>query len=166
MDVKTTFMNGLIEEEVYIEHPLGFEVHGRESHVCRLKKALYGQYVCDILSRFQMLYSRPMTTPMISNWKKIHASKPQLVDSTLYHQLIRSLMYLVNTRPGICFVVNTLSQFMVETRRVHWVSAKHVLKYLCGMVYYGLEYQRGYGVRLIGYTNSDWAGCVSDRKST
>jgi hypothetical protein len=42
MDVKTAFMNGLIEEEVYIEKPLGFEVHGRYSHVCRLKKALYG----------------------------------------------------------------------------------------------------------------------------
>jgi hypothetical protein len=42
MDVKTAFLNGLIEEEVYIEQPLGFEVHGRESHVCRLKKALYG----------------------------------------------------------------------------------------------------------------------------
>jgi hypothetical protein len=42
MDVKTAFLNGLIQEEVYIEHPLGFEVHGRESHVCRLKKALYG----------------------------------------------------------------------------------------------------------------------------
>ena len=42
MDVKTAFMNGLIQKEVYIEQPLGFEVHGRESHVCRLKKALYG----------------------------------------------------------------------------------------------------------------------------
>jgi hypothetical protein len=42
MDVKTTFLNGVIEEEVYIEQPQGFEVHGRESHVCRLKKALYG----------------------------------------------------------------------------------------------------------------------------
>jgi hypothetical protein len=42
MDVKTTFLNGLIQEEVYIEKPLGFEVHGRESHVCRMKKALYG----------------------------------------------------------------------------------------------------------------------------
>jgi hypothetical protein len=42
MDVKTAFLNGLIEEEVYIEYTLGFEVHGRESHVCRLKKALYG----------------------------------------------------------------------------------------------------------------------------
>jgi hypothetical protein len=42
MDVKTEFLNGLIHEEVYIEHSLDFEVHGRESHVCRLKKALYG----------------------------------------------------------------------------------------------------------------------------
>jgi hypothetical protein len=31
-----------IEEEVYIEQPNGFVIHGKESHVCRLKKALYG----------------------------------------------------------------------------------------------------------------------------
>jgi hypothetical protein len=42
MDVKTTFLNGVIEEEVYIEQPQGFEVEDRKSHVCRLKKALYG----------------------------------------------------------------------------------------------------------------------------
>jgi hypothetical protein len=53
--------------------------------------------------------SRPMTTPMITNWKKLHAFESQLVDSTLYRQLIESLMYLVNTKPDICFVVNTLS---------------------------------------------------------
>jgi hypothetical protein len=41
MDVKTAFMNGLIQGEVYIEQPLGFELHGTDSHVCRLKKALY-----------------------------------------------------------------------------------------------------------------------------
>jgi hypothetical protein len=109
---------------------------------------------------------RPMTTPMITKWKKIHDFESQLVDSTLYRHLIGSLMYLVNTRPDICFVVKTLSQFMVELRRVHWVAAKHVLMYLCGTVDYGLEYQRGDGVRLVGYTDFDWAGCVSDRKST
>jgi hypothetical protein len=88
------------------------------------------------------------------------------VDSTLYRQLIGSLMYLVNTRPDICFAVSTLSQFMVEPRRVHWVATKHVLRYLCGTVDYDLDYQRGDGVRLVGYTNSDWARCVNDRKST
>jgi hypothetical protein len=41
MNVKTTFVNEIIEEKVYIEQPQSFEVHGRESHVCRLKRALY-----------------------------------------------------------------------------------------------------------------------------
>jgi hypothetical protein len=42
MDVKTTFVNGEIEEEVYIEQLEGFVIHNEKSHVCRLKKALYG----------------------------------------------------------------------------------------------------------------------------
>ena len=42
MDVKTAFLNSLLQEEVYLEQPKGFEVYERDSHVCRLKKALYG----------------------------------------------------------------------------------------------------------------------------
>ena len=42
MDVKTTFLNGVIEEEVYIEQPQGFEVEDRWTHICKLKKAMYG----------------------------------------------------------------------------------------------------------------------------
>jgi len=42
MDVKTTFLNGVIEEEVYIEQPEGFETFDKDSHVCKLKRALYG----------------------------------------------------------------------------------------------------------------------------
>ena len=42
MDVKTSFLNGVVEEEVYIEQPLGFETHDMDSHVCKLKKSLYG----------------------------------------------------------------------------------------------------------------------------
>ena len=42
MDVKTAFLNGMIEQEVYVEQPEGFMIHGMESHVCRLKKSLYG----------------------------------------------------------------------------------------------------------------------------
>ena len=36
MDIKTAFLNGVIEEEVYIEQPKGFDVENRETHVCRL----------------------------------------------------------------------------------------------------------------------------------
>jgi hypothetical protein len=42
MDVKTTFLNGEIKEQVYVYQPQGFKVYDRETHVCRLKKDLYG----------------------------------------------------------------------------------------------------------------------------
>ena len=42
MDVKTNFLNGVVEEEVYMEKPLGFETHDRKTHVCKLKEDLYG----------------------------------------------------------------------------------------------------------------------------
>ena len=42
MDVKTTLLNGVVEEEVYVEQPLGFETHDKETHVCKLNKAQYG----------------------------------------------------------------------------------------------------------------------------
>ena len=88
------------------------------------------------------------------------------MDPTLYHQLNWSLMYLVNTQPYLCFAVNTLSQFMVEHRSVHWVAAKHVLRYLAGIVDFGLDYRRSDGIGLVGFTDLDWAGSVADRKST
>ena len=42
MDVKTTFLNGLIGEEIYIEQPQWFETNDQKTHVCILKKELYG----------------------------------------------------------------------------------------------------------------------------
>ncbi len=82
--------------------------------------------------------SKPMATPMEMNLKKLResTSDSDLVDPTMYRQLIGSLMYLVNSRPDICFAVNTLSQFMVEPRQAQWVAAKHVLRYLQGIVSY------------------------------
>jgi len=93
---------------------------------------------------------RPMSTPMITNWKKIDASDDKDVDPTLYRRLIGSLMYLVNTRPDICFAVNTLSQFMVEPKRAHWEAARHILRYIHNTIEYGLKYTREDDARLCG----------------
>jgi hypothetical protein len=49
-----------------------------------------------------------MTTPMVTDLKNMRDSDP--VDSSMYRELIGSLVYLVNTQPNICFVVNMLSQ--------------------------------------------------------
>ena len=85
------------------------------------------------------------------------------MDVTHYKQIIGSLLYLTNTRPDICFVVNTLSQYLVQPRRVHLVAAKHVMRYLKGTIDFGLYYD---GSHEYGYTNADWARSISDRKST
>jgi hypothetical protein len=60
----------------------------------------------------------------------------------------------------------SLSQYLVEPRRVHLDDAKHVMRYLKGTLDFGLCYTRDHDFRLSGYTDSDWAGSVSDRKST
>jgi hypothetical protein len=75
-------------------------------------------------------------------------------------------MYLMNTRPDICFVVNTLIQYLVEPRHVHLVATKNVMRYLKGTLDYGLFYTGYHEFRLISYTNLDWDRSVSDRKST
>jgi hypothetical protein len=72
-------------------------------------------------------------------------------------------MYLVNTRPGICFAVNTLSEFMVEPRSAHWTTTKHILRYLCGTIEYG--YAQGDGVKLMGFIDVDRAGNAMDQKT-
>jgi hypothetical protein len=55
---------------------------------------------------------------------------------------------------------------MVEPRHVHLIVTKHVMRYLKGTIDYGLRYISDREIRLQGYTDSDWAGSVTDRKST
>jgi hypothetical protein len=113
-----------------------------------------------------MMDCKSMTTPMTTNLNALGTSNSDLVDPTMYRRLIGSLMYLVNTEPNICFVVKTLSQFMVESKQVHWVAAKHLLRYLRDTVGFSLKYVGGDGVRLHAYSNSEWESSAVDRKST
>ena len=75
-------------------------------------------------------------------------------------------MYLMNTWPYICFVVNNLSQYLVEPRHVHLVVSNQAMRYLKGMVVYGLKYIRDHDFRLYGYTYSYFVGSVSYIKRT
>ena len=68
----------------------------------------------------------------------------------MYHQMIGSLMYLTNTRPEIFFALNTLSQYLTDPRSVHLTTATHILRYLKGIVYYGLKYKVTQKINLEG----------------
>jgi hypothetical protein len=76
MDVKTTFLNDVIEEEVYIEHPQGFEVEKRKTRVCILKKALYrvkqAPRACyEIIDSFLMSLGFTMSKPNSNLYFKV-----------------------------------------------------------------------------------------------
>ena len=75
-------------------------------------------------------------------------------------------MYLIHTKLETYFIVSALSQFMSELRHIHWVDVKHILRYICGTIGYGIRYIPNGGVRLNGYTESNWASSAVDRKST
>jgi hypothetical protein len=74
-----------------------------------------------------MLKCKSMYTPMETKLKLLVDTLSELVDATLYRQIIGSVMYLMNTRPDICFA---LSQYLVEPKRVHLDDAKHVMRTL------------------------------------
>ena len=85
-----------------------------------------------------------MTTPMASNMKLLSDASSESVDATMYRQMIGSLLYL---RPDIFFAVNTL-------RHVHLMVAKHAVRYLKGIVDYGLKYEVNQKINLEVYVDS------------
>jgi histone deacetylase 1/2 len=76
-----------------------------------------------------------------------------------------ALQYLTFTIPDICFVVNKICQFMHAPTDSHWAAVKRILRYLKGTTSHGLHITRSPSLTLHGFTNTDLAGRIDDRKS-
>eukprot|EP00253_Pinus_taeda_P034777 PITA_34777 len=109
---------------------------------------------------------KPVDTLLLGGWRKEDATLVEVVNATVYRQLVGSLMYMFNTRPDICYAVNQLSKAMVKPTKLFWKVGKHVLHYLRGTSGYGLWYRQEDEVKLCGFTDADWAGSPMDKKST
>ena len=88
--------------------------------------------------------------------KLMSDASSELVDATMYRQMIGSLMHMTNMRHNICFAMNILIQFLMDLRYVHLIDAKHVLGYLKGTVDYGLKYDTNQKINLESYVDSYW----------
>ncbi|GKC06787.1 zinc finger, CCHC-type containing protein [Tanacetum coccineum] len=87
MDVKSSFLNGFINEEVYVAQPPGFIDFEKPDHVYKLKKDLYGLKQAprlEILKKFGLEDSKPMKTPMSSDTKLMKEEDCESIDSTKY----------------------------------------------------------------------------------
>jgi hypothetical protein len=93
---------------------LGLKVWQRQGEIFLAQ----GKYTVDVLKRFSMMDCKSMSTPMVSSLRKLHDSdtSSDLVDPTMYRQLIGSLMYMIHTRIDIYYAMIAMSQFMTEPR--------------------------------------------------
>ena len=264
MDVKSAFLNGFIQEEVYVDQPPGFENYKLPNHVFKLKKALYGlkqaprawyerlskfllekgftrgkvdttlfiknrnhdillvqiyvddiifgatneslckefanimqsefemsmmgeltfflglqikqtsegifinqsKYCKELLKRFEMENSKIFDTPMSTSCRldKDEGGKP--IEITKYRGMIGSLLYLTASRPDIMFSVCMCARFQANPKESHLSAVKRIMRYLVGTQQMGLWYPKGASSSLVGYSDSDFAGCKMDRKST
>ena len=273
MDVKTAFLNGDLEEEVYMDQPEGFSMEGKSQMVCKLKKSIYGlkqasrqwyikfntiitsfgfkentvdrciyqkisgskfiflvlyvddillavndlsimhetkefltknfemkdmgeasyvigieifrdrscgllglsqkAYIEKVLEKFNMNKCSPGVIPIQKGDKFSLMQCPKNdverkeMESIPYASVVGSLMYLQTcTRPDISFAVGMLGRYQSNPGIDHWKAAKKVLRYLQGTKDYMLTYKRSNELEVIGYSDSDFAGCLDSRKST
>ncbi|XP_071918955.1 secreted RxLR effector protein 161-like [Coffea arabica] len=88
------------------------------------------------------------------------------VDSTLYKQIVKSLMYLTATRLDIMHAISLISRYMENPKETHLLIVKRILRYLPGTIEYGLFYKNDEKSNLFGFIDSDYAHDLDDRKST
>ncbi len=288
MDVKTAFLNGDIDVDIYMKQPIGYVVHGKEDYVCKLHKSLYGlkqagrtwyqkidnvllhslgftrsqadhcvyvyndnhtnvkvyialyvddllimcnnlsklislkqqlsqlfdmkdlgeahyvlgiqierdrtkkllhisqcEYLKNVLERFGMSNSNPISTPLDVNMKLSKQQCPSSEDERNkmlgipYQSAVGALMYaMLGTRPDIAYAITTLSQYCNNPGYVHWIALKRVLRYIRGTMNYKLTYGNIGNIGNIGnvsnnvntnivhgYCDADWGSNIDDRKS-
>jgi len=122
-------------------------------------------YCKEILKRFEMENCKEVSTPMPSNCYMDADAVGVVVDQTKYRGLIGSLLYLTTNRPSIMFVVCPCVRFQSNPKESHLKVVKMILKYLKGTSTVGLWYPSHSPIQLVGYSNSDFAGCKLDKKS-
>ncbi|KAI3729523.1 hypothetical protein L6452_18183 [Arctium lappa] len=125
-----------------------------------------GKYVKDMLKKFDLNQASAMKTPMAPplTLSKDPSGKP--VNVTAYRGMIGSLLYLTASRPDIMYSTCLCARYQSEPKESHLIAVKRIFRYLKGTPNLGLWYPKDSGFDLTGYSDSDFAGCKLDRKST
>ncbi|XP_019051687.1 PREDICTED: uncharacterized protein LOC109114070 [Nelumbo nucifera] len=144
-----------------LHHFLGIEIYQGDDGVFIFQS----KYDEKVLKKFRMLGCKSVATPLDLNEKLMKEDGGKKVDETLYRSLVGNLFYLTATRQDIMFAASLLSRFMNSPSHINFGAAKRVLRYVQGTMDYGLKYDRGNEVKLIGFCDSDWGGCADDMKS-
>eukprot|EP00253_Pinus_taeda_P003902 PITA_03902 len=188
MEVKSTFLNRDLEEEVYIEQPDGFILGNAAKLVCRLRKALYGLKQASRAWYYHLdkyLHQQGFSKGSADSnlYTKIDNNKLLIlvvyVDDIIFGSNEEAMsrnfasvmqqefeMSLLGTRPDIMHVVGIVGRFQANPKESHLQAIKRIFKYLQGTQNFGLWYPRDTNLTLHAYIDEDWTGSIDDRKST
>ncbi|KAL6311931.1 hypothetical protein AAG906_013204 [Vitis piasezkii] len=144
-----------------VKYFLGLEIAKSSIGICVSQR----KYVLDLLSDFGYLGCKAASTPMEANVKLSMDEGVDLPDVSLYRRLLGKLLYLTLTRPDISYAVGRLSQFISRPKLPHLHAAQRILRYLKGNPGMGLFFPSNSELRLMAYTDSDWARCPDSRRS-
>ena len=106
---------------------------------------------------------KKISTPMGINGNLDSDASVNMVDQKLYRSMIGSLLYVAASRPDVMFSVCMCARFQASPRESHWKATKKILRYLKHTQNVGLWYPKGAKFELVGYFNSDYAGCKVER---
>nr|GEX99094.1 zinc finger, CCHC-type [Tanacetum cinerariifolium] len=190
MDVKTSFLNGELDEEVYTNQHRGFimpsnknkEFLSSKFFMKDMEKAgvilgirikhrsneiaiSQSYYIEKVLKKFNFFDCTPVNTPMDTS-KKLMPNIGQAVSQLENSRVIGFLMHAMSrTRPNIAFAVGKLSKYTSNPGTQHWQAIQRVLKYLKKTMDYRLTYI-GYSSVLEEYTDASWINNTKDNSST
>jgi hypothetical protein len=145
-----------------LKYFLGFQVKQlREgTFLCQTK------YTQDMLKKFGMEKAKHAKTLMVSNGHLDLNEEGKSIDQKLYRSMIGSLLYLCVSRQDIMLSVCMCACFQTNPKECHFVAVKRILRYLVHTQNLGPWYPKGSFFYLFDYSNSDYAGCKVDQKST
>jgi hypothetical protein len=124
------------------------------------------KYILDLLSEVGLLECKPAETPIVQNHKLGEHPDQVPTNKERYQRLVGKLIYLSHTRPDIAYAVSVVSQFMHNPSDEHMDAVIRILQYLKSSPGKGLMFSKNDHLKVEGYMDADWAGNISDRKST
>nr|GEX70221.1 hypothetical protein [Tanacetum cinerariifolium] len=187
MDVKTTFLNRPLKQEVYVNQPDGFvdpyiptkstisrmpytnsnklQEHGiqihQSPHGIFINQAKYAQ---KILKKHGMTSCDSISTPMAIKSLDTDLNGTPVVQ-TKYHSMVGALMYLTASRPDIVHATCYCARYQVRPTEKHLTAVKWIFRYLINTINIGLWYPKETGLELKDFSDSDHAGCLESRKT-
>lgn len=146
-----------------MKHFLGIEVKQSSDGIFIRQR----RYVELVVARFGMENSNIVKCPIVPSSKLSKVAGGERVDEIVFKQMVGSLMYLIAIRPDLMYSVCLISRFMSAPNKMHWFAVKRTLRYLKGTSELAILYKRGVkDNRIMGFTYSDYAGDLDNRRST